>query len=59
MPILFISRCSEDKRLHAQFSSVERQAPLTVPTGPTSSRRYSVFLADAPRGTIRPIGPCD
>jgi 4-amino-4-deoxy-L-arabinose transferase-like glycosyltransferase len=58
MPILFVSRCSADKRVQAQFASVERQGSFSAPTGPTSSRTYYLFKADAPRGPIRPIGPC-
>jgi hypothetical protein len=44
--------------VQAQFASVKRQGSFAAPTGPTSSRTYFVFLADAPRGPIRPIGPC-
>jgi 4-amino-4-deoxy-L-arabinose transferase-like glycosyltransferase len=58
MPILFVSRCPADGRVQAQFASVRRQGSFAAPTGPTSSRTYFVFLADAPRGPIRPIGPC-
>jgi hypothetical protein len=58
MPILFVSRCSADRRVQDQFASVQRQGSFAAPTGPTSSRRYFAFKADAPRGPIRPIGAC-
>jgi hypothetical protein len=47
-----------DQRLQDQFASVQPQGSFDAPTGPTSSRRYYVFKAEAPRGPIRPIGLC-
>jgi 4-amino-4-deoxy-L-arabinose transferase-like glycosyltransferase len=58
MPILFVSRCPADARVRAQFASVEPLGSFTAATGPTSNRTYYLFKADAPRGPIRPIGPC-
>ena len=57
-PILFVSRCSADRRVQDQFASIQRQGSFEAPTGPTSSRRYYAFKVDAPRGPIRPIGLC-
>jgi len=58
LPILFVSHCSNADRLAAQFAKVEALGTFNTPTGPSSARSYSAFKLDAPRGSIRPLGPC-
>jgi 4-amino-4-deoxy-L-arabinose transferase-like glycosyltransferase len=57
-PLLFVSRCSATGRLTAQFTSVEPVGQFDVPTGPTTTRPYSAFKLEGPRGPIRPLGGC-
>jgi hypothetical protein len=58
-PILFISRCGDERRLEKQFASHERIAVLNIPTGRTSSVTYYGFKLEGLRPPLRPlVGYC-
>lgn len=57
-PVLLVTECERPARLAAQFGSVTALGPVTMVRGPTSRRRFALFLLDAPKGPIGPLGAC-
>lgn len=57
-PVLLVTECEGLKRLADQFGSVTPLEPVTMIRGPTSRRRFALFLLDAPKGPIGPWRDC-
>jgi 4-amino-4-deoxy-L-arabinose transferase-like glycosyltransferase len=57
-PIFFVSECSLSKRLADFYTTVDKIGEIRSPTGPTSSRHYTVFALSGARGEITPLPPC-
>ncbi len=57
-PVLLVTECEGPARLAAQFGSVTPLGPVTMVRGVTSRRRFALFLLDAPKGPVGPLGAC-
>jgi 4-amino-4-deoxy-L-arabinose transferase-like glycosyltransferase len=49
-PIVFLTECASAKRLAVHYANVEKIGEIHPPTGPTSSRNYTVFRLSGPKG---------
>jgi hypothetical protein len=58
VPVLLITGCDDIARLERFYAEVRRLPRLTVPTGPTSRRRYEVFKLAGRKQPLEPLGPC-
>jgi hypothetical protein len=56
--VLFITFCPHPARLRRYYADVAALAPITVSSGPTSTRRYHTYKLDKRRRDIGPLGPC-
>lgn len=57
-PVLFVTECDRPARLAAQFGNVTPLGPVTMVRGATARRRFALFLLDAPKGPVGPLGAC-
>jgi hypothetical protein len=59
-PILFMAACTDATQLRRDYASVADLGSIAIAMGPTSSRRYQVFLLSGVRGPVAPLlFPCE
>ena len=61
-PVLFVTPCPHEARLKRVFPQVKLLGPVVVPSGPTSERRYGLYLLSGKgivSGAIPPLGRCE
>jgi 4-amino-4-deoxy-L-arabinose transferase-like glycosyltransferase len=57
-PILLITECPFQKRLSAQYTTIEQLGEIRAPTGPTSSLYHAVFRLKGAKAVITPLSKC-
>jgi 4-amino-4-deoxy-L-arabinose transferase-like glycosyltransferase len=57
-PVLFVSPCLFGDRLGHYYEDVAFLAPVTIATGPHTTRTHFVFRLSKRRGIIEPLRPC-